>query len=63
MKTNKPKNKTKTQNKSEEKLLNEVKASELPDTELKTIVIMLLKHLSDNFSSIKNDIEIIKKKV
>ena len=37
-------------------------ASKLEDTEFKTMVTMMLKELSENFNSIKKDIETIKKK-
>ena len=33
-----------------------MEASELPDTKFKTIVITMLKELSDNFNSMKKDI-------
>ena len=38
-----------------------MEASKIPDTEFKTIVIKVLKELSENFNSIKKDMEIIKK--
>ena len=38
-----------------------MKASNLPDTEFKTVVIRMLKELSENFKSMKKDIETIKK--
>ena len=55
----------KEQKKSPEKELNEMETSNLPGTEFKTLVIRLLKELSENFNkeivSIKKDIETIKK--
>ena len=50
----------KEQEKSPEKKLNEMEASKLQDTEFKTMVIWMLKKLSDNFKSTENGIEIIK---
>ncbi|KAF6104159.1 hypothetical protein HJG60_011177 [Phyllostomus discolor] len=50
----------KKQEKSPEKELNEMKASALPDIEFKTVVIKVLKELSENFNSLKKDIETIK---
>ena len=38
-----------------------MEASKIPDTEFKTRVIKVLKELSENFNSIKKDMEIIKK--
>ena len=38
-----------------------MEASKIPDTEFKTIVIKVLKELSENFNSIKKEMEIIKK--
>ena len=38
-----------------------MEASKIPDTEFKTIVIKVLKELSENFNSMKKDMEIIKK--
>ena len=55
----------KEQKKSPEKELNEMETSNLPGTEFKTLVVRLLKELSENFNkeivSIKKDIETIKK--
>ena len=48
--------------KSPEKELNEIEASKLPDTEFKTMVIRMLKELSENFNQVKNkSIETVKK--
>ena len=49
----------KEQEKSPEKELNEMEASNLPNTEFKTLVIKMLKKLSNNFNSITKDIETI----
>ena len=56
------------QNKSPEKELNEMEASNLPDTEFKKMVIRMLKEIGENFkefienySSTKKDIETINK--
>ena len=38
-----------------------MKASELPGTEFKTMVIRMLKELSKGFNSIKKDMETIKR--
>ena len=43
----------KKQEKSPEKELNEMKASKLPDTEFKAMVIRMLKELSEKFYSMK----------
>ena len=51
----------KEQEKSPEKELNIMEASKLPDTQFKTMVIRMLKKLSENFDSIKKDMETIKK--
>ena len=50
----------KEQEKSLEKKLNEMEASNFPDTELKKVVIRVLKELSENFNNIKKDIETIR---
>ena len=52
----------KEQEKSPEKELNEMETSKLPDTEFKAMVKRILMELSENFKSMKNDIESIKKK-
>ena len=44
----------KEQEKSPEKDLNETEASNLPDTESKTMVIRMLKELSENLRDSKN---------
>ena len=53
----------KEQKKSPEKELNEMETSNLPGTEFKTLVVRLLKELSENFNkeiiSIKKDTKII----
>ena len=41
----------KEREKSPQKELNEIKASKLPDTEFKTMVIRILKKLSDDLNS------------
>ena len=41
---------------------NEMEARKLPDTEFKTMVIRMLKELSENFNSMKKDTETIKKR-
>ena len=46
---------------SPKKELSEMEASKLPGTEFKTMVIRMLKELSENFNSMKKDIETIKK--
>ena len=51
----------KEQEKSPEKELNKMEANNLPDTEFKTMVIRMLKKLSEDFNSIKMDIETINK--
>ena len=51
----------KKQEKSPEKELNEMKASKLPDTEFKAMVIRILKELGENFNRIKKDMETIKR--
>ena len=52
----------KEQEKSPEKELNEMEESKLPDTEFKTMVIRMLKELSENFNQVKNkSIETVKK--
>ena len=51
----------KKQEKSPQKELNKREASKLLDTEFKTMVVKILKELSENFNSIKKDIETIKK--
>ena len=51
----------KEQNKTPEKEPNKMEARKLPDTEFKTMVIRMLKELSENFNSIKKDIDIIGK--
>ena len=51
----------KEQEKYPEKELNQMEASKPPDTEFKTMVMRILKELSENFNSIKKDIETIKK--
>ena len=51
----------KEQEKSPEKKLSEIEASKLPDTEFKAMVIRMLKELSENFHSMKPDIETIKR--
>ena len=38
-----------------------MEASNLPDTEFKNILIRLLKEFSENFNSMKKDIETLKK--
>ena len=43
------------------KNLNEMEANNLPVTEFKTMVIRMLKELSENMNSIKKDTETIKK--
>ena len=43
----------KEQNKSPEKELNKMEASNVPDAEFKTLVIRMLKELSENLNSIK----------
>ena len=45
----------KGQENSPEKELNEMKASKLPATEFKKMVIRMFKELSENLSSIKKD--------
>ena len=50
----------KEQEKSLEKKLNEMEASNFPDTEFKKVVIRVLKELSENFNNIKKDIETIR---
>ena len=47
--------------KSLEKELNKMEASNLPDIPFKAIVIRMLNKLSENFKSIKKDIKTIKK--
>ena len=55
----------KAQEKSPEKELNEIEASNLPDIDFKTMIIRMLKELSEHFNkeiaSIKKEIELIKK--
>ena len=55
----------KEQNKSPEKELNKMEASNVPDAEFKTLVIRMLNALSENFykkiGNIKTEIENIKK--
>ena len=55
----------KEQEKTSEKELKEMEASNLPETEFKTLVIRMLKKLSENLNkekvSIKKDIETIEK--
>ena len=50
----------KEQEKSLEKKLNEMEASNFPDTEFKKVLIRVLKELSENFNNIKKDIETIR---
>ena len=50
----------KEQEKTPERKLNEMEASRLPDTEFKTMVIRILRELSETFNSIKKDIQTIK---
>ena len=45
------------QNKTAEKKLNKMKANKQLDAEFKTMVTRMLKELSENFSSIKKDME------
>ena len=45
----------KVQIKTPEKELNKIKISNLSDTELKTLVIRILKELSEDLSSMKKD--------
>ena len=52
----------KEQKESPKKELNKMEASKLPDIEFKTKVMRMLKELSENFNSMKKDIETIKKK-
>ena len=52
----------KEQNKAPEKELNKMETSMLLDTEFKTLVIRMLKELSEDVNSIKNGMETIKKK-
>ena len=47
----------KEEEKLPEKELDEMEARKLPDTEFKTMVTRMLKELSENFSSIKKDME------
>ena len=51
----------KEQNKTPEKELNEMEITNLSDTEFKTMIIRMLRKLSENFKSRTKDIEIIKK--
>ena len=51
----------KEQIKTPEKELNEMGTSNLLDTKFKTLVIKMLTELSENFNSIKNFMETIKK--
>ena len=51
----------KEQNKTPEKELNKIEVSNLPDTGFKTMVIERLNELSENFNSIKKDMETIQK--
>ena len=39
-----------------------MEARKLPDTEFKTMVIRMLKELSENFNSMKKDTETLKKR-
>ena len=52
--------KMKEQNKHPEKELNKMETSNLLDAEFKTLVIRMLNELSENFNSIKKDMETIK---
>ena len=52
----------KEQKESPKKELNKMEASKLLDIEFKTKVMRMLKELSENFNSMKKDIETIKKK-
>ena len=49
------------QNKTPEKELNKMEISNLREAEFKTLLIRMLKELSENFNSIKKDMETIKK--
>ena len=49
----------KGQEKSPEKELNEMEASNLSDIEFKVMIIRMLKELSENYNSMKKDIETI----
>ena len=51
----------KEQEKSPEKEVNEMEASNLSDIEFKVEVIRMLKELSENYNSMKKDIETMKK--
>ena len=51
----------KAQHKTPEKELNRMETSNLLDAEFNTLVIRILKELSENFNSIKKDTETIKK--
>ena len=51
----------KEQNKTPEKELNKMEISNLREAEFKTLLIRMLKELSENFNSIKKDMETIKK--
>ena len=50
----------KQQDKPPEKELNKMEASNQPGIEFKTIVIWMLKEISENFNNIKEEIEDIK---
>ena len=51
----------KGQEKSQEEELTEMEATKLPDTEFKTMVIRMLKELSENFNCIKENMETTQK--
>ena len=53
----------KRQNKTPEKELNKLETSNLSDAGFKTLVIRMLKELSENLNNIKKDMETIKKEV
>ena len=53
MKRERNRSKMKEQGKSPEKELSDMEASKLPGTEFKTMVIRMLKELTENFNSIK----------
>ena len=49
----------KGQGKSPEREVNEMGAGKLPDTEFRTMVIRMLKELSENFNRIKRAMETV----
>ena len=51
----------KEQGQSSEKQLNEIEAGKLQDTEFKTMLMRILKELSENVNSIRKDMEPYKK--